>query len=596
MAPVAAVTGTGGADAAPAGGWLGFRDGRLVYGQDQQGNRIPDFSDVGYRGGVAPPVADVKITVKPTGGDDTGAIQQAIDRVSALPLGSDGLRGAVLLSPGSFRIGGRLTIKASGVVLRGSGSGAGGSVLTASGNPRTLLTIGGTDGTYQQAGRPTPVTDDYVPVGADTLHVADASGLRVGDRIIVQRPVTAGWLHAIGMDAIPGRADGKPIRQWEPHEGLTFERVVTAVDGNRITLDVPITNALEKQYTQATVWKYTLPGRISEVGVERLAADASAFAASPGYAGVFGQSKFAVVDQLENGWLRDITTRRFGNGLVDLNSYAKNVSVLDTRSLAMAVPETHAGPAAYSIKGQRNLVYGCAAEAFHTHIWVTQGNTAGPNVFSHCTASGPYLDAGPHQRWASGVLFDDLELDSQPGGSFNLINRGSAGSGHGWAQGNTVLYRCRSASYLVEQDTSFHNWAIGCTGQQVPSKKERNGEVQAASSGMPESLYDQQLAERLGASAAAKPAPSDTPAVNTPRTAPASPSGTGASASPAPAQVPHSSSPTPGSVPAETPSGSPDSLAFTGPELAVELGLTGAVLMGGGLAMAYSRRRTRRTR
>ena len=80
-----------------------------------------DFSHAGYGGGgVSAPVAPAVISVRPTGRDDTELLQGALDRVSALAQRADGLRGAVLLRPGRYRVTGHLSIRTSGVVLRGS--------------------------------------------------------------------------------------------------------------------------------------------------------------------------------------------------------------------------------------------------------------------------------------------------------------------------------------------------------------------------------------------------------------------------------------------------------------------------------------------
>src|SRR5262249_18807430 len=143
-------------------------------------------------------------------GDDTSRIQQALDQVAQLTPNAQGIRGAVLLTAGTYRIGGTLNIKASGVVLRGAGSGADGTLLLAQGQARTLVTMAGT-GSWQQEGPVHHVTDDYVPVGSRTFKVDNTNGMAVGDHIIVQRPTTAKWIHAIGMDRIPPRKDGKPI-------------------------------------------------------------------------------------------------------------------------------------------------------------------------------------------------------------------------------------------------------------------------------------------------------------------------------------------------------------------------------------------------
>ncbi|MDB5085721.1 MAG: peptidoglycan-binding protein, partial [Bacilli bacterium] len=124
--------------------WISYQNGHLQYGQDAQGNRIPDFSYAGFKGGgVLLPKAPVKQTVSPSGSnDDTTVIQQAIDAVGKLSIDANGLRGAVLLEPGTYHIAGTMQMNQSGVVLRGSGSGQGGTLLIAEGKTRTVLTLG----------------------------------------------------------------------------------------------------------------------------------------------------------------------------------------------------------------------------------------------------------------------------------------------------------------------------------------------------------------------------------------------------------------------------------------------------------------------
>jgi len=176
-------------------------DGKLVYQHSKTGDRIIDFSYAGYMGGgVALPSFPVKKTVSPSGGDDSAAIQAAIDEVSALPVVA-GVRGAVLLAPGHFRCNETLTIAASGVVLRGSGAGEAGTEVELTGAPHLAFSIFGKS-SIVPAGSPTPVADAYVPAGAMSFNVRDASGLEAGDTIQITRPVTPAWLHFMGMDEL----------------------------------------------------------------------------------------------------------------------------------------------------------------------------------------------------------------------------------------------------------------------------------------------------------------------------------------------------------------------------------------------------------
>lgn len=483
------------ASAAP--NWISFANGRLAYGTDAQGNRIPDFSRVGYRNGDAPlPDLPVAATVAPQpSGDDTARIQQAIDQVA-----NSGKPGAVQLTAGAYRLEGTLRISASNVELRGAGSGSNGTKLVAAGKLHTLVTIAGT-GSRTSAGSAIPAASGYVPVGADRLDVSDASSLHVGDHVIVQRPQEQSWIHAIGMDKIPPRPDGTPSKQWTPNSGLQFDRTITAVTGKTVQFDVSLTNALESQYTHATVTRYAYPGRISGSGLAHLSADGAAFEQDPAWHddGYF-KSQLVSVDAAQDSWVDDVVADHFGSAFT-IGQNALRISLLRTSSLDESVPQdVHAQPAAYTISGQETLVRHCVVTGSNVHAWITQARVPGPNVVSRCTATNTgsrILDAGPHQRWASGTLYDDIAM-SPPSGHLQLSDRQWMGSGQGWAGANSVLWNCGTGSYLVENPPTAHNWALGCTGKQdKPPAGHRSGEI--ASPGkhlLPESLYDEQLAER----------------------------------------------------------------------------------------------------
>src|SRR3972149_2171555 len=237
--------------------------GRLVYATDERGNRIPDFSNCGYAGADHDiPNVPATFHVAPGDGDDGPRIQAAIDRVAGLALRDDGFRGAVELAPGEFQVAGQLTIAASGVVLRGSGAGEGGTTLVATGSDRrTLVCIDGCDYLGSEGERRS-ITDDYVPVGATRVHLESTEGLRVGGGCVITRPSTAAWIKAIGADAfgVGWRPGSRDIR---------WERVITAIDGNTVTLDAPISTAIEQRYGGASC-AALMPAGVDNTGVEDL--------------------------------------------------------------------------------------------------------------------------------------------------------------------------------------------------------------------------------------------------------------------------------------------------------------------------------------
>ena len=52
----------------------------------------------------------------------------------------------------------------------------------------------------------------------------------------------------------------------------------------------------------------------------------------------------------------------------------------------------------------------------------------GPNVFVDSTGVGANNDTGPHERWAMGILYDNITCQT-----INVRQRAWMGSGQGWA-------------------------------------------------------------------------------------------------------------------------------------------------------------------
>jgi hypothetical protein len=481
-------------------------DGRLHYATDANGNRIMDFSSAGYQGGgVSLPTVAAKATVSPSGGDDTAAIQAAIGTVSALPLDASGFRGAVQLSAGSFSVSDTLNITASGVVLRGAGSGGDGTVINMTGDPFLFLRIAGT-GSAQSVGSSTLITDMYVPAGATSFNVSDASSFSVGDTITIRRIVTQPWIHLLGMDTLV--RNGAPQTWISAGSSITTDRVIAAIDGNHITLDVPYPDNLDAAFVSppgVTVSKYTFPGRISQVGLEGfsvIAVPRNVDISDPQYQGL---SVSAVI----NAWVRDVIFQDTQN----TTSVSGNVKQMtfDKVTVKHVAPHTGDGPADFAVSGTQVLLNNCSVLGVNNGVWpaVTQSRVTGPVVLLNFYAE----DRGfaPHQRWATGLLCDGCNLPNsktsdKAGVAYS--NRGNLGSGQGWDAGWSVAWNVTANTFTIQQPPGSQNFCIGCKGQILTQR--RPGDPSTApflpngiydSYGTPvtpKSLYLQQLLERKG--------------------------------------------------------------------------------------------------
>jgi len=467
----------------------------LVYSNDDLGNHIPDFSYAGYgEGGVPLPTnVPVRETVSAVSGDNTANIQNIINFVSALPM-VNGFRGAVLLNPGIYEIDGSLTMNASGVVLRGSGNSPTGTVLHFVGNARQTIAMQGS-GSVSQQGSSYNITNAYVPLGATNFNVTDASTFSVGNLVVVRRPVTQAWIDAIGMNATN--------INWSPSSGLGFERTITAINGNRLTIDIPLFNPIEQQWCTGYVYRVTeSSGRITNTAVENLRLRSDFSDASTNW----GNSRALNFDNCKNCWFRDIVVDNFYNG-INSGSGAKWCTVQDCYFVSNTVPTTSAGAAAFGGSGQMLLWQRCYSSNSTTyHVFVTQAAVPGPNVFLNFVSSDNGYDCGPHQRWAAGVLIDNNVAASISGGNtgIKLENRGSAGSGQGYGAGYSVIYNGDSKGIINEipQVNHHYNWAIGGAPGATFIHRSDDGIFDATNGYVnPRSLYLEQLRERLGGAA-----------------------------------------------------------------------------------------------
>jgi len=471
--------------------------GRLLYVSQLDGDRLADFSMVGYRYGEAaiPDIAET-LRVEPGPGDDSRRIQAAINHVSRLPIGDDGFRGAVVLGAGTFEVGATLVVSASGVVLRGAGDEqVGGTVLFAPGKKRRPVirvdTSAG-DESPEATGPKVGVIDKYVPIGSWSFRVADASVFAAGDDVIVSWLPEQSWISVLGMDRIP--PDGEELHQWNAEsQTLRCMRQVTRVEGDRIFLNAPVQMMLNQKYGKATVAKYVFPERLTNIGIEGLRGVSAFDPSNP--KDEKHATQFIEISRAEHGWVRDVTGVHFSYGTVLLNAYSKNYTVINAHSLE-PVSKLEGGrryPFCISDSQFHLLRDLTSRDGRHDFIWNTP--SVGPNVFYNCKAVNSHNDTGPHQRWSSGGLLDNVSI---PDNHINVRNRGNFGTGHGWAGANFVIWNCVAEEFIVQNPPTAQNWVIGSVGEVGrPGSAESDGIFDAHGHHVePTSLYLSQLKDR----------------------------------------------------------------------------------------------------
>ena len=485
-------------------------DGKLIYKTTPAGDRIMDFSYAGYEGGgVALPDVPVVKTVKPSGAaDDTETIQAAINEVATMPL-TNGFRGAVLLAPGTYICSNTIVISASGVVLRGGGTNETTIQMTGRRHVAIRVGLGGGGRRYRRAEMQndespeadavspvqTTIADAYVPAGSKSFTLAETKGFAVGDTIEIRRPVTAAWIHFMNMDNL--MRNGRSQTWIRTNTVIPIERRIAAISGNKITLDVPLSDSFDSKYLNppgTIVAKINPPNRLTQVGIENLAIQ------SPLQRVNHTQELYSAIRlDGQDCWIHNV--------LIDetMNSVSLGGRRITLDNVTVNRKALHLGaskPAEFAPNGSQILLNRCSVNADNVWFAATGAEMSGPIVLLNCAFGGDGHIEG-HQRWTTGMLLDNCSL---PDGGIDFKNRGAMGSGHGWGLGWALLWNCIASTYVVQKPPGAMNWAIGCIGQRVQISRPFDTEPLLPEGTFdswgkpvaPQSLYLAQLQERLG--------------------------------------------------------------------------------------------------
>ncbi|MEU0568797.1 hypothetical protein ABZ297_25930 [Nonomuraea sp. NPDC005983] len=479
--------------------------GRLGYGQDAEGNRIPDFSHAGYRNGERPiPHVPVVRTIRPVEGDNTQHIQAALDAVAALPRER---RGALLLLPGLYPVAGTLYVRADGMVLRGVGDGedpAGNTIIRATGNnpkDRDVIVVGGAGGggwAGEVPGTRTDITTDFVQVGSREFEVANAGGLRPGDNVVIYHPCSEEWLKAVDY----GGHDVGPAWKVGEHP-IIYNRYIREISGNVVKIDVPVFNHLNRALATSSVYTWDRAGLVTQVGVERLRVDIE-------YHGDPEQDEDHAYNAIlllrtEDSWVRDCTMLHFTQAGVatqeTTRATVQNCRAIDPVSIVTGSRRYNFNTYVHS---QQILFRDCYAYKSR-HAFVTNGHsTVSGVVFLRGTAEYALNSSEGHRRWSQGLLYDGhRDIDPHYDYTLGLYNRGRYGTSHGWSAAHSVAWNCdvSTSRLIVQKPPTAQNYAIGCRGTITGDGpfKQPEGYIEGANQpGLtPPSLYEAQFLDRL---------------------------------------------------------------------------------------------------
>ncbi len=444
-----------------------------------------DYSYCGYRQSesVIPDAANV-MYVENRGGDNYTRIQKAIDYVSSLkPDKKTGLRGAVLLGEGLFDISEPIRISAKGVVVRGVG------------RDKTIIRKVGVDrgsAIYLEGENNLKITDTlnittpYLEVGKRTFAISGGT-LNKGEEIMIFRPCTKDWIASLKCNIFGGGIDWLG---WKPTDmDANWNRTITAIDGNVITIDAPLTVALDKKWGECKLLRYQWKGRISQSGIENLTIESE-------YDTKYSKDEDhcwngVYISNAKDCWVRLVNFRNFAGSAVIVQRTGSQITVEDCisenpvseiggfrRRTFYTLGEKCLFQRCYSQKGINDFCAGYCA--------------AGPNAFVQCDTEESLGFSGSISSWATGLLFDIVNID---GNDLKFSNLGQDKFGAGWNTANSTFWQCTAAEIFCSSPAEdAKNYAVGSWAQFEGDGEwsESNNHVQ------PRSLYYDLLKKRLG--------------------------------------------------------------------------------------------------
>ncbi len=150
------------------------------------------------------------------------------------------------------------------------------------------------------------------------------------------------------------------------------------MQGDTITIDAPITCAIERQWGGGEILKYDDAGRIFNVGVENLRGvsefnpeirtrnygnmDRQDYVAEEYYSDENHYYNFIMFDNVRNGWVRNATALHFVYSMVGTARWSKWITIQDCVSKEPISQRAGARRFVFALRGQLALVQRCRSD------------------------------------------------------------------------------------------------------------------------------------------------------------------------------------------------------------------------------------------
>jgi len=315
---------------------------------------------------------------------------------------------------------------------------------------------------------------------------ASAAGLKAGDRVLLVRPSTSEWIASLGMNDFGGGLD---YTGWKAGDiDIRWMRTVVSAAGGRLTLDAPVSCHIAPTDGAYLLKVNDADGEVRECGIENLTLVAetgsdNAMDEDHAWDGVW-------MNHVRDCWVRRVSFRHLAGSAVNLQRQTSRITVEDCLA---EEPVSEIGGwrrTVFLTRGTQTLFQRCVSRE-GIHDFAADALAAGPNAFVQCDAENSCGFSGSVGSWATGLLFDVVNID---GGDLKLADLNQFRCGTGWNAAASMCWQSTASTvWCYSPDTLNRNSGHACWGTLTGNGEwtESNNHVS------PRSLFYDQLLRRV---------------------------------------------------------------------------------------------------
>jgi hypothetical protein len=238
-----------------------------------------------------------------------------------------------------------------------------------------------------------------------------------------------------------------------------WDRKITAV--KEINYDrCTYYHRVDAKYKGRIVAKYAWDGRIQQTGVENLKFNLHTIKQS--IKDEYHRWNAISIENVQDAWVRQVVFEHFAGSAVNILETAKSITIEDCKSLTPISEIAGERRNTFLTTGQQTLISKNLCRIWDARFCSWFLCSLGLMLLYNASRICHFSFSGTIDSWASGVLFDIVNVDGQ---ALSYLNRGQDGQGAGWTAANSVFWQCSAARVDNYQPPTAQNWAFGTWAQ-----------------------------------------------------------------------------------------------------------------------------------